>query len=117
MIYDIEQGKTEELILRQCQQQRLPIPAAIANAPEINLGEDFFLGAYLELSTCRVQDGPIPWWALVQYAEVHDVTGILFEELMYIVRHLDSEMANYRNEKAKAEQAAMKLRTRGNGRK
>jgi len=102
LIYDLEQGKTEEVILRQCVRERLPIPDAIANAPEMGHGLDFYLAAYVELSSCRVQDGLIPWTAIANYCIAHDLDSEMCDEIMFIVRRVDTEIQSYRFEKEKA---------------
>lgn len=113
MIYGLEQGRTEKVILEQCRRDRSPIPDAIQNAPELDQGSDFFLHAYLELSSCRYSDGPIPWGALAEYAYAHDVNGELLDEMMFIVRHVDSDIMEYRARKAEEKsKAAAKNRTR-----
>lgn len=102
MIYDFEQGKTEIAILQQCARERLPIPDAIANAPELYHGLDFYFLAYIELSSCRVQDGLIPWTAIAEYCVAHDLDSEMRDEIFYIVRRVDTQIQEYRFDKAQA---------------
>lgn len=102
MIYGLEQGRTEAVILEQCRRDNLPVPAAIANAPELEFGANLFLNAFVELSSCRSQDGPIPWTAMIDYCTVNELDAELRDELMYIVRSVDSDIMAYRAAKAES---------------
>ena len=108
----MEQGKTEKRILQDCQRYNMPIPDAIANAPELEFGSDFYLAAYLELSSCRT-DGPIPWTAIADYCIAYQLDDDMTGDVMQIVRIVDGELSEIRAAKREAEmKAAAKQRTR-----
>jgi hypothetical protein len=108
----MEQGRTEKRMLEDCHRYRMPVPDAIANAPELQFGSDFYLSAYLELSSCRT-DGPIPWTAIADYCIAHHLDDDMVSEMMFIVRTVDGEMSELRAAKREAEmKASAKHRTR-----
>lgn len=70
LLYLLEQGPTEKGILEQCYRQRLPIPNAIANAPDLWLGLELYFDGFLALTTCRrAMDGPISWFDIDAYCD------------------------------------------------
>lgn len=108
----MEQGKTEKRILQDCHRYGMPVPDAIQNAPELEFGADFFLSAYLELSSCRT-DGPIPWTAIADYCVAHCLDDDMVGDMMHLIRAVDGEMSEMRAAKRDAEmKAAAKHRTR-----
>lgn len=109
----MEQGRTERRILQDCQRLRMPVPDAIANAPELDFGNDFYFSAYLELSSCRT-DGPIPWTAIADYCRAFDLCDDEVEDLMRVVRLVDSDILEY---KAAKQEAARQQASRTRGRK
>lgn len=86
-------GAVEENVLRQARLAGDPVPDRIANRPQLLPGLDFFLFAFYDLSTER-QAGmgvmPIPWSAMHGYALAHDMSGEDYEDLLYLVRALDT---------------------------
>lgn len=100
----MEQGESERTIIKQCQQQGLPLPAKIANAPELALGLEFIYTAFWELSTCRpigMGMGAIPWSAIYDYAAVHGLDADETEDLAYFVRKLDEKFLKHHAPKDK----------------
>lgn len=75
----MEQGEIEQFIIESALKQKMPIPDKIANAPELLTGLELYYDAFLELSTCRMFSmgvvGPIPWTAVLNYAESHGLAG------------------------------------------
>lgn len=70
-------------------------PKPIQDAPDLLPGLDWYLRAFYELSTCRPIGygavGSIPWTAIVQYGHLHGLGGEALEDLVFLVRELDSE--------------------------
>lgn len=104
--YQLEQGRTEQKILELARRNNMPIPDSILDAPEMFAGDELYLTGYLELNTCRsigMAEGPIPWTAIREYCFVHDITGELLEDFMYVIKFVDVELRNYQAEKQKQE--------------
>jgi hypothetical protein len=82
-----------------------PLPKAIANAPELNLGLEFVYSAYWDLSTCRDYGwgcGPIPWTSIFDFAKGHELDADETEEFVHLIRSMDKahlEHINAENEK------------------
>jgi hypothetical protein len=92
LLYTLEQGSTEEEIIKQAQDSGMPLPKAILNKPELLPGLDLFFDAFMALSSCRyvgMAEGPIPWTAIDRYCTVNEIEGELREELFHHVRSLD----------------------------
>lgn len=88
--------------MQQCVREGLPVPDAIANAPELRQGLTLYLNAYLELASCRQGDAFIPWTAIADYCMAYEFDEETVDETMFIVRHVDSNIQEYRFEKSKA---------------
>lgn len=94
------------------------MPDAIKNAPELLPGLQFVFEAFGELNTTRAMgqvEGPIPWTAIREYAEVYDVRGDEFDEFNYLIRAMDLEYMSFRSEELKRQNAKLqkpKTRTR-----
>lgn len=106
MLYDLEQGKTEALILEQARKNRMPVPKRIQNAPELRPGLHYYYYAFVELSTCRnlgMGEGCIPWSAVREYALSEGLGEDDFDRLLILVRGMDIEYLDYQKRKQKAE--------------
>lgn len=106
LIYHLEQGRTEKKILELAMRNNMPVPESIVNAPELLAGDDLFFIGYLELNTCRsigMAEGPIPWTAIREYCFVHEISGELLEDFMYVIKTVDVEIRNYQAQKQKDE--------------
>lgn len=82
----------------------MPLPDAIANAPELWLGLDLFFIAFQDLSTCRSQgygEGPIGWVSIAEYCAVHEIEGEQFEDMLFHIQHMDAAYLKYRASKIK----------------
>lgn len=89
----MEQGPVEEKILRDCMRAQLPIPEKIKNAPQLRLGLQIFLSAFMDLSSCRpVGFGlqPIPWTAVHEYCIALGLDAIQVEDMHYFIEQLDT---------------------------
>lgn len=100
----MEQGATEQAILRQCAQLKLPIPDAIANAPILTEGLELYFMAFLDLTTCRsygMSEGPIPWTAIRDWAAYNKLSTYQTDDLFYMVREMDNAYLDYRAKQQK----------------
>jgi hypothetical protein len=64
------------------------------------LGLELYYIAFLELSTCRafgMSEGPIPWTAIQEYCLVNEIEGEQKEDLLVIIRDMDSCYIDWRN--------------------
>ena len=60
------------------------------------------MAAFYELTTCRGgMGGPIPWTAIVQYAQWAGWTGELFDDAVFYIRALDSVVLEREEAKTK----------------
>ncbi len=63
------------------------------------MGLEIYWEAYSDLSTCRpVSFGgplPIPWSAIREYAEAHDLDGEQTESMEFLVRRMDAEFLKW----------------------
>lgn len=83
---------------------RQPLPEAIANAPTLYLGLDFYFRAFLDLNTCRdmgMGRGPLPWTALVQYAGEMGLTGEDKEDFLYLLQKVDNDYLEWARDQDK----------------
>lgn len=69
------------------------MPEAIANAPELLEGLSFFYAAFWDVNTCRSlgfgAEGPIPWTAVRQWAEEHELEGDQRKDLFVYLEKMD----------------------------
>ena len=83
----------EQKILEDCYRLRRPLPQAIREAPELNLGLEFAYQAFWELTTCRPVGfgvGAIPWSAIREYALAYGVDEEEdFSEFTLLIRAMD----------------------------
>lgn len=94
----MEQGPTEEQIIKLALRARNPLPDPIQNAPEIPLGLGMFYQAFQELSSERTE-GPIPGTAIRAYCRDEEIDGELADDLFYHVRNLDNALLEYTRKK------------------
>lgn len=86
-----------------------PIPDAIAKAPELDPGLDFFLEAYLTLARYRITpEGPryLPYDMILRYADEHQLEGDLREDFVFFMQELDSAQMRYERDLMEQEQKA-----------
>ncbi len=87
-----------------CARDKSPLPARIANAPELLPGLELFYSAFLDLTTCREQgygmEGPISWLKIDDYASRCGYEGEQREDLFFFVMRMDAAYAEHRAKKA-----------------
>lgn len=85
--------------------QKLPLPEAIANAPSLMVGLEFFYSAFLDLNTTRSDnyggEGPISWLAVTAWANEYGVFGEQREDLHFFIGELDKAYLDYKVSKIK----------------
>lgn len=90
----------------------MPLPKAIADAPELELGLDLFYLAFMDLTTCRSMgfgEGPIPWSAVRDYCDEMELEGDQREDMFNHIRMMDTTYLNHRA--SKKQPAASKEKT------
>ena len=102
----------------ECEAQGRPIPDRIADTTLLPGAEVYYL-AFRELSTCRAFGfgvGPIPWTAIVAWADDAGYDPEQREALQYVVREMDSvylEHLEKKREQERKSQDAKSKRSRG----
>jgi len=102
----MEQGPYERNILEQCLRERLPIPQAIQNAPELWMGLELFFGAFLDLDGDRPSGWdirPIPYLIMVDYCAAYNIVDEQREDLLYLVRAMDRAYIDHQKKKNKGQ--------------
>jgi hypothetical protein len=100
-------GPHEQSIAKRAYQNGEPMPERIANAPELKLGLQLYLNAFLDLDSER-ELGPIPWSSISNYARTFGFDEEQTADLFYFVRKTDNAVTRKRSEKQKAD---AKIRT------
>lgn len=80
----------------------MKLPSFIENAPQLHLGLELYLDAFLDLNTCRsvgMAEGPIPWSAIMDYCQAYEIDGETRDNVMYHVRALDVVYMDHRAKK------------------
>lgn len=105
----LEQGPTEKAIIDACIRERRPLPAAILNAPALELGLELYYAGFMDLTTDRsigYGEGPIPWSSVERYCDRHDIDDEQREDFHYHVRRLDNAYLEHRAKQSKVESKA-----------
>lgn len=97
-------GQVEQRMIRECYLRRKALPERIQNAPDLFVGLELYFGAFTELNTCRSTGwsaGPIPSWAIDDYADRLDLSEEEAEDLHYHIRMMDKAFLDYMSRKNK----------------
>lgn len=89
-------------MLDQCIRNRMPLPDAIARAPQLQMGLELFYTAFMELSTCRsigFGEGPIPWTATRDYCDEFALDGDQRLDMFYHIAAMDTVYLQFRARK------------------
>jgi len=98
----LEQGPTEQRIIKQCMRARKPFPKSIQNAPRLFMGLELYWDAFWDLSTCRpagMGAGPIPWSVIRDYAVTFELDQDQEEELYHHIRVMDNAFLEHHAKK------------------
>lgn len=107
-------GEHEQSLAKQAIRAGQPIPSRIADAPELHIGLELFINAFLDLDTERQAGysvGPIPWSKIKEYCEAHSFDAELSDDMFYFIKALDN--SHLKRLAAKAEAAS---KSKGKGR-
>lgn len=78
--------------------------------PPLVEGDEFYLAAFWQLDTCRsLAQGslcPIPWTAMVQYAQFHQLEDDVSEAFVQIITAMDATWLEWMREEQAAKDAA-----------
>lgn len=72
------------------------------DGPELSIGDSFYLQSFRDLNTCRqigMSLGPIPWTAMIQYADRFGLDEDLIDDFIYIMRIMDEAYIEHSNKK------------------
>jgi hypothetical protein len=98
----MDQAPIAQKIIQIAVKERRPIPKKIADAPDIDLGLELYFEAFLELHTCRLYEGgPIPYAAVIEYADRFGFDDEQVDLALYLVRALDNVFLDRQAEKQK----------------
>jgi hypothetical protein len=105
----LKQGPAEQSILRQHVRDGTPLPNAIANAPELEIGLHLYYVIFFELMSCRSlgqgSEGPIWWTAIDSFCNRNHIHGEQREDVFHHINELDKEYLKYRVKEIKKELA------------
>ena len=88
-----------------------PLPDWAQNIPELLPGEDFYMKAFFDLSTCREVGnaiGPIPWNIIIEYAKHSGLDRDTTSCFVQIIRQMDSEYLDIQQNEMKRQQEIAK---------
>lgn len=78
-------------------ERKQPIPDLFGERPDLMDGDQFFMDAYWELSSCRyVALGPIPWTAIMEFARYVQLPVDLVPMFNRAIRALDITFLEWR---------------------
>lgn len=82
-----------------------PVPLWAHEEPPIYQGDDFFLTAFFDLSTCRYYSegtpGHIPWTSIIQYADWAGLYPEVCAGFVRIIRAMDAVFLKWHAKKQK----------------
>lgn len=90
-------------MLEQARLNRTPIPDRILNKPILAVGLQFYLTAFVELSSCRpvgMAEGRIPWTAVREYALHCGLDEIEFDILWELITRVDAAYLEWQSKRA-----------------
>lgn len=110
----------ERKIIEDCIRFRRPLPDAIRDAPELELGLELYYLAFADLTSCRQLGesvpGPISWSDIQRYCEVYGITGEQREDVFYHVQTLDKVYLDHAVDKFKKSMQDAKSKGKRRGR-
>lgn len=82
------------MLVKQAKMAGEPIPDRIKNHRPLRPDLRIFMDAYFSLDSERqlgMSVGMIPWSAIHYYAQANDITGEIYEDLLYFIPRMDME--------------------------
>ncbi|MES0340684.1 MAG: hypothetical protein ABUK08_00050 [Candidatus Humimicrobiaceae bacterium] len=110
MIWELE-FKEKEFSLQAAIAKGRALPEWALNKPEHLPGDEFFLTAFYQLSSCRYFSevpGPIPWDKIILYAHIRELEPDVSLAFEYILREMDAGYLSWYSKKQKALQPKVK---------
>lgn len=98
LLYQLRTGHNENKIARQCVQQRLPLPKAIQDAPELLYGLEFAWNSFWLLSSSRQSGfglGRIPYSVILDYCQAEELDAEDTADLTHLIQAMDAEWLAY----------------------
>lgn len=88
--YERKQAPHERGIIRSCLASGKPYPKAIAEAPTLDDGNEFFFSAFMVLDTCRNYElGPIPYPVIRDYGLELELDEEQLERMIDVISRTD----------------------------
>lgn len=104
MLYALQQGPTEKMILEQCYKTNTPVPDIIVNAPELMPGLSFYYDIFLDLSANRqvgFAEHPIRLTEIWDYCKYYHIDGELLDDVVHHIQAMDIKYLLHRQEQRK----------------
>ncbi|RKW55983.1 MAG: hypothetical protein D8B57_02400 [Prevotella sp.] len=82
----------------------MPLPESIANAPDLQIGLELYLEAFMDLTTTRqlgMAAGPIPWNYIREWGVYNELNAEQMDSLFYHIRHMDEAYLEHMAKDAK----------------
>lgn len=83
----------------------MPVPSKIANAPELEIGLEFYYRAFLDLTSSRPVHfggiGHLPWSVIFNYCTAYGVKSDDIEDSIYIISKMDEAFVKFQYDKSK----------------
>lgn len=98
----MDQGPVEGFLIDQARKNRQKVPQAIADAPVLAPGLQFYYDTFVTLSTDRsvgMGEGFIPWTAVEKFATRYSFSEDDLTLTWAILHAMDAEYLDYRNKK------------------
>lgn len=89
----------------------MPIPDRVLNAPVLIPGLDFYLTAFLTLSSERqvgMGEGRIPWSKTLKYALHYGLADVEFDILWELITRIDGAYLEWQSKRSKKDAAVKK---------
>jgi hypothetical protein len=101
LLWELEKAPALRKVLPNIIRMGLPLPKAAVETPELQVGLDFYMEAFIDLGTCRggMGDGPIPWHHCMAYADNLELDQEETDDLWYIIAKLDEAWLEYQERK------------------
>jgi len=94
------------------------LPPWVGTEPDLNPGDDFFLTAFYDLSTCRQYSesvpGHIPWTAIAEYSDRSGLYPETAAGFIRVIRSMDSVFLQWHAGKQKQEMDKQQRRSKYN---
>lgn len=96
------QGPVEKKIIKRCMAEKLPLPEAIRNAPNLFMGLELYMQGFNDLDSARtigMAEGPIPWNAVEEYCRLNEFDEEQTTDMHYYIKEMDAVFLEERSKK------------------